>query len=468
MNIKNQIEKYIDDHEAEMVKELMELCAIDSVRTEAEPGAPFGKGPLKALLLAGKLYEKYGLTVTDYDHHVLCADFGGKEPALDVIAHVDVVPAGDGWTVTEPFCPILKDGRIYGRGTADDKCGVIVTLYAMRALKDLGISLKGRCRLITGSAEETGMEDVSYYYAKEKPAPMTISPDADYPVINVEKGRVACCFDASFSASSGEKRILSLDGGIAVNQIPAKATALVKGVEAGFVKEKALAVTEKTGVSFEIKEEEGNVSITANGRAGHASTPEKGLNSVLALSTLLCSLSLSPSEGLTMLEKYLKVFPFEDLSGTAAGIAASDEVSGETTCAASILRMTETSFHAEIDARTACCADDMDYEGILGEKAAAIGTALTIEKYPSHIVPGDSLFVRTLNECYEDVTGLCGGCIAIGGSSYVHHVEGGVAFGCLPEGDPASIHGPNESMSVEWLKKTAVIYALVMEKLCSL
>lgn len=467
MELLDKIRKYIDDHENEMVEELMELCAIDSVCGEPKPGAPFGPGPKKALDKAGEICEKYGLETKNYDNRVCTADFGGSEPALDVIAHVDVVPAGEGWVVTRPFSPMVRDGRVYGRGTADDKCGVIVTVYAMRALKELGIPVTKRCRLITGSAEETGMEDLPVYYAAEKPAPMSITPDADYPVINIEKGRVAATYEAAFSRSEGEKKLLFLDGGIAVNQVPATAYAQVTGLTVPEIRLAAETVEAKTGVSFVLQEDAGTVRITATGRAAHASTPEKGKNSVLALAELVLALPLDPCEGLAILQKYMKYYPFGDITGTAAGIAAKDDVSGDTTCSADIIKMTETLFHAETDARTAVCADSLDYPGILSKNAADMGTVVTIDSYPSHIVSGDSHFVRTLNKAYEDVTGLKGGCVAIGGSSYVHHVEGGVAFGCLPEGDPASIHGPNESMSIDWLKKTAVIYALVIAELCN-
>ena len=477
-DLQDKITAFINEHENDMIAELSALCSIDSVRTEAVPGAPFGPGPKKALDAATEIYRKYGFPVTDYENKVRTADFGGEEPGLDIIAHVDVVPAGEGWIVTGPFCPVLRDGRLYGRGTADDKCGVIVTVYAMRALKELGVKLSKRCRLITGSAEETGMEDVEAYYKKEKPAPMTITPDADYPVINIEKGRIGAFYDAQFPASDGEKKLIFLDGGIAVNQVPATARGVVAGIPADKVREEAEKITRKTGVTFVVKTAEEEeclsaglpggtcVSVLARGRAAHASTPHLGRNSVLALSELILALGLDDCPGLRTLDTFMKHHPFGEFDGTHAGIAAKDEVSGATTLSADIIRMTQTAFHAETDARTAVCADEMDYQGILDRIAGEMNASVAIEGYPSHIVPGDSDFVKTLNRAYEDVTGLKGGCVAIGGSSYVHHVEGGVAFGCLPEGDEANIHGPNESMSVDWLKKTAVIYAMVMAGLC--
>src|SRR5699024_10557105 len=112
----------------------------------------------------------------------------GEESQLDILAHLDVVPAGEGWTVTEPFEPVEKDGRLYGRGTADDKGPAVAALYALRAVKELGIPLKKRVRLILGTDEECGSSDIQHYYAVEKEAPMTFSPDGAFPVVNIEKG----------------------------------------------------------------------------------------------------------------------------------------------------------------------------------------------------------------------------------------------------------------------------------------
>lgn len=462
------IEKYVDAHLDEMIEDLRTLCRINSVRTEAEEGAPFGKGPLAALNTASEMAEKYGFTVTDHDHHLRTADLYSEGiPALDILGHVDVVPAGEGWTETEPFEPVLKDGRVYGRGCADDKGGVISALYAMRAVKELGIPVSRRCRLIIGSAEETGMEDVNYYYSRNAAAPMTVSPDASYPVINIEKGRVAASFDAEFAASSGSKALISLDGGIAINQVPASASAVLAGMTEAEILPYTGTITEKTGVTFDMIETDGEVRIRANGQAAHASTPGKGCNSVIALAELILKLPLDRAEGLDILSEYISLYPFGDHSGRYSGMECEDDISGPTTCAPDIMHMTGTSFHAEVDYRTACRADGSDFEGILGKAAERMGARLTIlDQIASHVVPENSAFVQTLLECYSEATGEKAGCVAMGGSTYVHGIEGGVAFGHLPAGEDVHEHGPNEYMPVEYLKKTAVIYALSIAKLC--
>lgn len=115
-------------------------------------------------------------------------DLNDQETVLHILGHLDVVDPGEGWTVTEAFVPKLVDGLLYGRGTDDDKGPVAAALLAMKAVKDLGIPLRRNVRLIAGTDEETGFRDVKWYYSRHPYAPYTISPDADFPIINIEKG----------------------------------------------------------------------------------------------------------------------------------------------------------------------------------------------------------------------------------------------------------------------------------------
>ena len=108
--------------------------------------------------------------------------------------------------VTKPFDPVVVNDRIYGRGTCDDKGPAIAALYAMKAIKELKIPLKKNVRLILGSDEECGSSDLDYYYSIEEEAPMTFTPDADFPVINIEKGRLSKEFRVSFEKDSALPR----------------------------------------------------------------------------------------------------------------------------------------------------------------------------------------------------------------------------------------------------------------------
>ena len=190
-NLKRAIRDYIDEHEQEMLTDLAALIRINSEKDEPEDGKPYGAGAYEALMAAKKLCEGYSFKTKVYDNRVVTADMTDCAPQLDILAHMDVVPSGDGWTVCSPYAPVIKDGAIYGRGSSDDKGPAIAALYAMRAVSELGIPLSRNCRLILGSDEETGSSDIEHYYSVEEEAPMTFSPDAEFPVINVEKGRLS-------------------------------------------------------------------------------------------------------------------------------------------------------------------------------------------------------------------------------------------------------------------------------------
>ena len=84
------------------------------------------------------LAERLGFAVKNYDNYIGEAVFGSG-PDLAVLCHLDVVPAGEGWT-HPPFGGAIEGGRLYGRGTMDDKGPAIVCLYCMKALKDAGFA----------------------------------------------------------------------------------------------------------------------------------------------------------------------------------------------------------------------------------------------------------------------------------------------------------------------------------------
>ena len=468
VEIRSQIEAYIKSHISELEDDLMALCRIDSSRSDPLPGAPFGPGSKEALDAAAELCRSYGFFVNNSDGYVCTADLNHEgEPALDILGHVDVVPGGDGWAETEPFIPVIKGDLIYGRGVSDDKGGVIAALYAMRAVKELGLPISKRCRMIIGSGEETGMEDLKHYLLTEKSAPMTISPDAHFPVHNIEKGRVTVNYSGEFPPPEGVKRLIFLRGGAAVNQVPAVAEAVISGFTADEISERACKITAETGIDFKLCEGAGGLFMRAYGCSAHASRPWAGKNALLALVQLAASLDYDKAKNIDILKACAGLYPCGDFYGEHSGIAACDECSGATSSSLDIIHLTETSFSADVDCRTSVCADSMDYESIFKLNAERLGCSFTItEHVPSHCVPAGSPFIQTLLQCYEEVTGEKGWCIPMGGSTYVHNIPGGVAFGAVPSGLDNHVHGPDEFMPVEYLEKTAIIYALAIIRLC--
>ena len=132
----DMIKDYIKNHKNEMLEDLTDLIAIPSVSDDDEKVA-------EALRKAVDIALKHGFRAKSLlDDQVGIAEMGEGEETLGILTHVDVVPTGDmaEWH-TDPYGGEIINGRIYGRGTQDDKGMLIASLYAMRAVRDLGLPL---------------------------------------------------------------------------------------------------------------------------------------------------------------------------------------------------------------------------------------------------------------------------------------------------------------------------------------
>ena len=466
---KEQIDAYIDGHREEMLEDLKTLVKIDSQRGKSQEGMPFGEGPAKALAAAQAMMDKYGFKTRNYDNYVVTGDFNEKEKQLDILAHLDVVPVTEDWTVTQPFDPLVRDGRIYGRGTADDKGPAIAALYAMRAIRELGVPMEKNVRLILGSDEECGSSDLVHYYSIEEEAPMSFTPDADFPLINIEKAQLQRPFLAVFKADGALPRILQIKGGSKVNVVPGKAYAIVEGMETAVLQEMAKKVECETGIAFDIRCEEKATWIEAKGNSGHASTPEVGNNALTGLLMLLARLPFAPSDGFDKVKAVAEMFPHNDYNGKALGVDMEDVESGSLTMNLGIFEYSPERLSGHFDSRAPLCASDENLTEVIRQKMLGYGIVMEAGKLvPAHHVPADSEFVRTLLGSYELYTGKKDSRpLAIGGGTYVHELERGVAFGCMEPGVDNHMHGDDEFMEIDTLLTSAKIFADSIVKLCT-
>ena len=465
---RKEIEEFVEAHRQEMLEDICTLCRINSEKMPYKEGRPYGEGAFTALAEALSMAENYGFSITNYDNYVGTVDLNEKESQLDILAHLDVVPAGEGWKETEPFEPVVKGDKLFGRGTADDKGPAVAALYAMRAVKELGIPLKKNARLILGTDEECGSSDIAHYYAIEKEAPMTFSPDGSYPVVNTEKGGLNGHFTASFAPSDALPKLVSVEAGIKVNVVPGKARATVQGIDVEVMEKAAEEVSGETGIRFEFDVEEDAATITAIGAGAHASKPEEGNNALTGLLVLIQRLPFAPCEQISAIGRLLELIPHGDTSGKALGIAMSDELSGDLTLAFSLLTISDRELDGTFDSRCPVCATKENVLEVAKAKMAEKGfTLLNDSMKPPHHVDEDSEFIRTLLRTYEEYTGRTGECIAIGGGTYVHELKNGVAFGAaMPETDNR-MHGADEFAVIEELIVSAKMFAQVIVDLCS-
>ena len=131
----------------------------DLVQAESEnpPG-----NEAEAGRLAVGLCEQLELDVSVHESvpgrpNVLARWTGGPGPTLGYCSHIDVVPAGDHdlWDV-EPYGALIKDNRLYGRGSSDAKGPIAAALEAVAILKAVGFTPAGTLELELVSDEESG------------------------------------------------------------------------------------------------------------------------------------------------------------------------------------------------------------------------------------------------------------------------------------------------------------------------
>lgn len=465
-----KIEAYWADpaRERELVDIISRLVAKKSVRGDAAPGMPFGPGPAAALDEALAICRELGFATETAEGYVGTADLNGKETRLHILAHLDVVGEGKGWD-TDPYTCVERDGMLYGRGVSDDKGPAVCALLAMKAVRELGLPVSANAKLILGTDEESGSGDLAYYYSKHPFAPYTFTPDADFPLINVEKGHYHPDFGKTWPEEAALPRVSKLTGGFRQNVVPPEAECTVLGLYADDVRPACDAVTAETGAVCTAQAADGGVLLHVAGKNAHAASPDSGINAIAALLDLLCRLPLADCESTRALQAMHTLFPFGDNRGAALGIAQADEESGPLTLNLALITLNATGFTAKFDVRFPVCANEDNCKNACEASFAKYGIAVTGDAGMTavHRVAADSPLVRTLLECYSCWTGERDPKpIAIGGGTYVHDIPSGVAFGCDFPGFDAKMHAANEQASIANLLLSCKIFTQAIAELC--
>ena len=469
MDLKSRIEAYWNAPEQRklLVDLTTRLVAVRSVREDPQPNAPFGPGPAKCLDVALDICSELGFATENVDYYVGTADLNDKETVLHILGHLDVVGEGKGWE-HDPYTVVeTEDGLLSGRGVADDKGPVVTALLAMKCIRDLGIDLPYNAKLIMGTDEESGSDDIAYYYKKVPYAKYTFSPDAEFPLINIEKGSYKPTFAMDFRPTEASPRVTRLEGGFRINVVPNEAEAVVIGLTAPAVGDTLAKVAEETGVTFSARAEDNGCRIVAKGVGGHAAMPSAANNAITGLLKLLSALPLAECDCTAAIRSLAALFPHRDWDGKALGVAMADEISGSTTVSFNLLKLDEAGFEGRFDSRTALCANDENTRKVAENAFSNAGFRYIGVMHAGHHTPADSPIVRKLLNCYEAYTGVTGAePLAIGGGTYVHDIPGGVAFGCEVAGFDCNMHGANEQVQIDTLLLSGKIFTQAILDLC--
>ncbi|MBF4693285.1 dipeptidase PepV [Fusibacter ferrireducens] len=460
-------EKTVQLFKDEVIQSTRELIQIKSVKAPAQGDMPFGKGIQDALEYTLSLGDALGFKTKNMENHVGYIEFGEGKEMVGILCHLDVVPEGDQWTYP-PFSATIANDRIYGRGAIDDKGPAIASLYAMKALKDIGIEPKKRVRLILGTDEESGSSCIKHYLKHEEVPTVSFSPDADFPVIHGEMGIIVFKLEKTFTdkCEDGGIKILSLKGGNAPNMVPDYAEARL--IENHPIKEILTAYNATKGTQIEYIKEDHVTVLKSYGVSAHGSAPEKGKNAISALIQFLDLIDMEIGD-LSNFIRFLSRTIGMETNGQSFGIGLKDEYN-ELVFNLGLIELDEDHGSVVVNVRYPITTKEKLVKA--GVESTLQDTGIQITKWrgvdPLFFKPNHPL-VKTLMKVYRDRTGdLDSKPITIGGGTYARSMPNSVAFGALLPGREDTMHQRDEYIEIKDLLKITEIYASAIYELLML
>ena len=440
-----EAEKYFDD----ALADLCETLKFKSVLKEYNPNsdAPFGEENKKCLEFVLGLGEKDGFDVLNVDNYAGHISYGQGKEIIGVLGHLDVVPAVGNWT-NDPFTPTINDGKLYARGTLDDKGGVIASYYAMKLLRDLKLPLSKQVRLIVGCDEESGSRCVERYFSKQPMPDYAFSPDAEFPIIYGEKGILSFNIEGSINNSE----VLAIKAGERYNIVCDEAHLKVKNVNESYLNE----FLSTFNCEAKIIDDE----YVFYGKSAHAMQPHLGVNAIYHMALFMnkyypCDMAKFLSE------KY-------DTTGKLLGIDLYDEYMKDLTINLGICHYNGEKLVLGYNLRVPTDTHvDIIKEGF--EKGISEYMTLSIARFgysPRHFVDPNSEFINKLMNAYQEISGdFESKPFTIGGGTYARIMKNAVAYGPNFLHRPDLCHQPDEHIYLSDFILWIAIYAKAIYEL---
>ncbi len=464
--ITDYIDSRIDEMKDEIVESVQRVVRIKSVEDEAKENMPFGEGINQCLEATLEIAEGLGLKTRNVDGYAGHVEIGEGEEILGILCHLDVVPEGSNWTYP-PYAAEIHDGKIYGRGTIDNKGPAIASLYALKAVQDSGVKLNKRIRLILGTDEESGWECIRYYLSKEERPALAFSPDAEFPVIHGEKGILTFALKKNLSSLKSEKiESLEIEGGNAPNMVPDYCQAIIRTDYPDIFRNALEEYRQKNPeVKIDLEEKDGKLLIKSHGVSAHGSLPEDGYNAISQLMAFLAVLDIYPDELQGVFRFYRDKIGME-YNGESFGCSLEDKVSGPLTFNVGKISLKDGKLIITINIRYPVTYELTEIKELL-EKGIA-GMDFHYEEFghqPPLYVEKDHPLVQKLMKVYQRYTGDKREPITIGGGTYARALDNAVAFGPLFPGQEELAHQKDEYIGIEELILMTKIYAAAIIEL---
>jgi succinyl-diaminopimelate desuccinylase len=441
--IKNELKALQD----KLIGSIKELVRIPSVIDQSSASYHFGENIDIALKKTLEICEGLGFrTYYDPEGYYGYAEIGEGSELVGILGHLDVVPAGalDVWK-HNPFEPVVEDGKLYGRGTQDDKGPTLTALYAAKGLMNLGITFNKRLRFIFGTDEETLWRDMKKYMEKEEKPSLGFTPDSTFPLIYAEKGLLQVILEADNETD------LVLEGGNAFNSVPDNA------VYTGEKQEELKSKLNQLGYEYENTPS----GVKVLGKSAHAQVTEKGINAIARLAITLKSIGIT-SKAIDFIVNEIGEDPF----ATKIFGNCEDEDSGKLKLNVGKITIGKKET-LSIDMRIpVTVAKDYIEEKI---KTASEKYGLSYSEHDwlnSIYIPKDHFLIKTLMEVYQGITKDTSSQPKVsGGATYARALDNCVAFGAMLPGKTKTEHQPNEHIVLEDLFVAFEIYAKAIYEL---
>lgn len=449
-----QINSWVQEHYNELVEDLAELVKIRSVSEPCEQYA-MGEGCARCADHALEIGRKHDFLTENHDYYCVSLVLKGTgEGELGILGHLDVVPEGSGWSYP-PYGAEIHDGYMIGRGAGDNKGACVMSMYAMRCIRDLQLPMSHDIRLIMGFNEESGMLDVEHYLKVKEPPKFTIVCDGAWPMITGEKGILT----ANLTTSVTDGNLLDISGGITSNSVPDSAWARIR------TDRKCAQLKLREDIQVEQLPE--GLRIQAKGIACHAMAPESGKSAIYALTNYLLEEQLLSGDSLRAVRFVNQVV--SDYYGKGLRIEKEDDISGKTTCIGGMIRMNQGKLALNINVRYAIRADRQIQKERLYAACEEAGFAVEsfADSGPRYMSAEEAPAAQLL-QLYRWFTGDDAPPIIMGGGTHARKFPNALPYGPGHwgfQGKFGGAHSVNEGVYLEHLTQAIPIYVAALLQL---